>query len=209
MTDETARDRNANGETARTSVRHSAQPSSDKQNDDPLRELVEQCQRGSESAKHELYLSCQDMVFRLMIRMVGEQNAPDVFQQVFLKMFQKIDQFDGRSQFRTWLYRLAINEALQFLRRPQKGKGHAELVSDPEDKRPSGSRSHDASELLTKALELLDPELKSVFVMKEVDELSYDEIAESAGIPPGTVGSRLNRARRELRQILTELGWEI
>ena len=76
------------------------------------------------------------------------------------------------------------------------------------DQSPGGDERIERKELMEQALARLDPELRSIFLLREVEELSYQEIAETLDIPEGTVGSRLNRARRELRGHVVELGWE-
>lgn len=179
---------------------------------DPLAQIVKRCQRESgfqgksDSAQHELYQACSTDVYNLMVRMVGIQDAVDLSQQVFLQVFRKIEQFDGRSKFKTWLYRLAVNEALQFLRK--KKRIQQELKHEPIDPKPSVVQTRDAQDMMESALDRLDPLLKTIFLLKEVEGMSYKEIADATNIPEGTVGSRLNRARRELKQILIELGWE-
>lgn len=173
---------------------------------DPLADVVRRCQLDSSKARHELYQACCQDVYNLMVRMVGAQDAVDLSQQVFLQTYRKIKQFDGRSQFKTWLYRLSVNEALQFLRKQKKKQ--RELKHEPIDSKPSIVQIKDAQDMMEEALKKLDPLLKTVFLLKEVEGLSYKEIAEATGIPEGTVGSRLNRARKELKQILAELGWE-
>ena len=140
-------------------------------------------------------------------RLVGSQNAADVTQQVFLQVFRKIDQFSGHSRFETWLYRLAVNEALQHLRKDQRWRKMHSLSHEPMSHHTTRER-HEQKELLELALLRTDPDLRAVFILREMEGLSYCEIAEAIDIPEGTVGSRLNRARRELQQHLTDLGWE-
>ena len=175
--------------------------------DDPLAETVKRCQSGQSSAQHDLYEACQHDIFGLMVRMVGRQDAADVSQQVFMQAFRKINQFQGQSKFTTWLYRLAVNESLQYLRKSKRQKQET-LVHDPVDGRPTNQRRDEAKDLLEKALQKLEPLMRSIFLLKESQGLSYREIAEATEIPEGTVGSRLNRARRQLRENLLELGWE-
>ncbi len=170
-------------------------------------EVVEACQKGDPVAQRRLYEVSHQNVYRLMVRMVGLQDAADVTQQVFLQTFRKIGQFSGQSQFGTWIYRVAVNEALQHLRRSQRSRERT-LEQEPTDRSPDSHQNVDDKELLEQALRLLDPELRSAFLLREVEGLSYSEIAETLEIPEGTVGSRLNRARRELKQHLIELGWE-
>lgn len=177
------------------------------QNDDPLAEIVRQCQSGGRSAQQELYEACHQDVYGLMVRMVGRQDAADLAQQVFMQAFRKIDQFQGHSKFQTWLYRLAVNESLQHMRKNKRKQ--QVLAHDPIDNRPSSStRDLEAKDVLDAALDRIEPLLRSIFLLKESRGLSYREIAEATDIPEGTVGSRLNRARRQLREHLIELGWE-
>lgn len=142
-------------------------------------------------------------VYQLMVRMVGLQDAADVTQQVF----RKIDQFAGHSKFETWLYRLAANEALQHLRKGHRWKFQT-LSREPMSHHGAEEERDEHQKLLDQALSRLEPELRLIFLLRDVEELSYREIAEAINIPEGTVGSRLNRARRELQQQLADLGWE-
>jgi RNA polymerase sigma-70 factor (ECF subfamily) len=169
--------------------------------------LVAACQNGDVAAHRQLYDSCHQVVFRLAVRMVGLQDAADVTQQVFLQAFRSLDQFHGRSRFETWLYRLAVNESLQHLRRNRRWRHH-ELDWEPMDETHRGDDA-EQKELLDQALARIDPVLRSILLLREVDGLSYHEIAEALEVPEGTVGSRLNRARRELRRHLSELGYEL
>ncbi len=165
-------------------------------------DVVEACRRGDRAAPQQLYEACRRGVFRLAARMVGLQDAADVTQQVFLQAFRTLDQFQGRSRFETWIYRLAVNESLQHLRRNRR-RPIQSLDWEPvaASREPADA---DQKELLERALAQLDPELRSIFLLREIEELSYHDIAETLQIPEGTVGSRLNRARRELRQLLAQ-----
>ena len=102
---------------------------------------------------------------------------------------------------------MAVNESLQHLRRRRRWKAEP-LACEPADK----SREHDdlaeQKDLLERALARLDPQLRSLFVLREVDGVAYRELAETLGIPEGTIGSRLNRARQELQRHLKDLGWQ-
>ena len=142
-----------------------------------------------------------------MVRMVGSQDAADATQQVFLQVFRKIDQFAGHSKFETWLYRLAVNEALQHLRKEERWKSKP-LIDEPMSRHEPEQERTANMEVLEQALSRVGPELRAIFLLREVDGLSYREIAEAIEVPEGTVGSRLNRARRELQQQLAHLGWE-
>ncbi len=174
--------------------------------DDALVTVVSACQNGDRSAFRQLYDSCQQRVFRLAVRIVGLEDASDVTQQVFLQAFRSLRQFNGRSRFETWLYRMAVNESLQHLRRNRRWQYHV-LDWEPMDESHPGEDAV-KKELLEQALARIDPELRSIFLLREVEGLSYHDIAEVLRIPEGTVGSRLNRARRELKQHLSDLGFE-
>lgn len=141
-----------------------------------------------------------------MVRIAGRQDADDLTQQVFLKMFSNLNQFDGQSKLETWLYRLATNEALQHLRR-KKRLATQPLVAEPSADDPNPLLESEQLQILELALSRIDPELRAMLSLKEEQNLSYREIADALGIPEGTVGSRLNRARKELRAELEKLGW--
>ena len=165
------------------------------------------CRSGDRDAQQRLYELCHHQAHHVVAPMVGSQNAADVTQQVFLQLFRKIDQFSGHSRFETWLYRLAVNEALQYLRKDQRWRKMHSLAHEPMSRHERSER-HEQKELLELALLRTDPDLRAVFILREMEGLSYCEIAEAIDVPKGTVGSRLNRARRELQQHLTDLGWE-
>lgn len=139
----------------------------------------------------------------------GESElAEDATQEVFLRVFEQINRFEGRSTFSTWLYRLAVNHALNFL----KQKRRRERISvgeraDPAECLPDLSCTpHDAvtqrehRRELQHLLSLLSIEHRTVVVLREIEELSYREIAAVLDIPAGTVMSRLSRAREALRK---------
>jgi RNA polymerase sigma-70 factor (ECF subfamily) len=169
-----------------------------------LGQLVSACLAGDRDAMQQIYEQCSSHVYALMVRIVGRQDADDLTQQVFLQMFRKLNQFSGGSKLETWLYRLATNEALQHLRR-NKRQAVQPLVAEPSASDPNRLMESEKIQMLEVALSRIDPELRAILSLKEEQNLSYREIADSIGIPEGTVGSRLNRARKELRDQLTKL----
>lgn len=173
---------------------------------DPMADLVDACRRGDRQGQRRLYEHCQRRIFALVVRMVGREEAEDVTQQVFLQAFRSIQQYCGRARFETWLYRLATNECLQFLRRARRTRFEP-LDDEPVDKSPKPPRRVQDRELLERALDRLDPELRSIFLLREKEDMSYRELSEVLGISEGTVASRLSRARSQLKQFLVELGW--
>lgn len=164
---------------------------------------------GDRDAQRLLYEHFGGRVFRTVQRIVGESDAADVMQDAFLHLFEKLPSFRHESQFSTWLHRLVVNEALQHLRR----RGRHVMKAHPLPRQEIASSDRlsfysELAEVLRFAMERIEPELRLIFQLKEVDELSYAQIGEIVGIPEGTVGSRLNRARRELRDQMFNLGWE-
>ncbi len=168
--------------------------------------LLARCLKKDRQAQRQLYEMTHQAVYRLMVRMVGLQEASDLTQQVYLKLFSKLHQFAGNSKFETWLYRLASNEALQYLRKNSRKKTTS-LIEDPVNQQQPIAERDEQRELLGVALDRIEPELRSIFLLREVEEMSYREIAKIIDVPEGTVGSRLNRARRDLQTHLLELGW--
>ena len=172
-----------------------------------LGHLVEACQRQDRLAQHALYERVVSRVHGLIVRMVGRNEVDDVIQNIFLQLFRTIGSFRGESRFETWLYRLVVNESLQYRRRNCRWPIPSLEVDCPA-RAAEPDTSWVDSELLTRALDSLAPDLRALFVLREVEGLSYRELAEVAAVPEGTVGSRLNRARQELRQSMLALGWE-
>ncbi len=169
-------------------------------------DAVSACQQGDRGAQRALYDEFHRRVFRLALRMVGPDDANDLTQQAFLRVFQKIHQFDNRSQFATWLYRVVTNECLQHLRSEHK-RSEFRLIHDPRSDSNASSTQLDNKEVLQTALGRLEPDLRSIFVLREIEELDYRTIAETLEIAEGTVASRLNRARKQLKHHLVDLGW--
>lgn len=176
-------------------------------NAEPIDDLVAASCRGSREAQQRLYECSHKRVYQLLVRMVGVDDADDLLQQVFLQVFRSLSQFSGQSRFETWLYRVSINESLQHLRKQQR-RGCVSLESDFLDGQPDHERNLDHKELMEHALSRLEPELRSLFLLREMEQQSYAEIAAAVQIPEGTVASRLSRARHLLKEYLIESGWE-
>ena len=158
-----------------------------------------------------------EMIYRLAIKMVNNpQDAEDILQETFIKAYRHLEKFDGRSSLSTWLYRIATNEALMFLRRQKPdmvsvdetldtGEGEVEPLkivdwsSLPEDELMSA----EAQVYLDKAVEKLSPSLRVVFVLRDIQSLSTRETADVLNISETAVKTRLSRARLQLREKLT------
>jgi len=159
----------------------------------------------------------QGRVFGLALRVLrDEEQARDVVQDAFLKAYGSLDRFEGRSGFYTWLYRIAMNLCLDRKRRERGERAVrdedalAETPADPEAVgAPSPGVALERAELrvqLARAIATLPGEARRTLELREVDGLSYHEIAEVLGVPKGTVMSRLHHARRRVREALAAAG---
>jgi RNA polymerase sigma-70 factor (ECF subfamily) len=153
----------------------------------------------------------QDRLYNVVYRFLDSaEDAQDVVQESFLSAYQALDGFKGGSRFFTWLYRIAINHAID-LKRKRKVILHMDVYRDealqPPDEstlaRPDENlaRQEDC-QLLQQGLNRLSPEHRIVLVLKDLEGMKYEDMAEVLGVPIGTIRSRLHRARLELRQNL-------
>jgi RNA polymerase sigma-70 factor (ECF subfamily) len=179
--------------------------------------LIQRCALGEEDAFAELVDEHQRMVYQLALHLVGDHNdALDVSQEVFLRVFRTIGGFRGQSSLRTWIFRIVVNQARnrqRWWRRRHRAqqvsiddhiRSHGELSSG-EGVNPDRILGQKQLALrLTAALDALPFEQRSAIVLREADGLSYEEIAYSMGIAVGTVKSRLARARETLRAQLRD-----
>ena len=145
-----------------------------------------------------MYAQNADRVYRLLLRMTG--NADDAFelsQDTFVRVFGMLDKFDGRSRLGTWVYQIALNEGRQFLRRKRLGELKLAEIDAPTE--APASQSTDSRLDVAEALGRLPEEERVLLVLRYFEDLSYSEIAELTGRPVGTVGSGLHRARKLLQ----------
>lgn len=173
----------------------------------PVGRLLAKCRSGDREAQQQLYKRHHHSTYRLLTRMVGQIDADDVMQDVFLQVFRTLNQFSGQSQFETWIYRVTINQALQHLRKRRRSQCKP-LEGDVMDRQTGHEHELEEKELLEHALGRLEPDLRAFFLLREVEKFSYAKISQVMQVPEGTVASRLNRARQLLKQHLVELGWE-
>jgi len=181
--------------------------------------LVAQSREGDSEAYGQLVRRYQNKIFRLAQHITqNREDAEDVLQETFLKAYEHIDQFQGNSRFYTWIVRIAVNQALMKLRRRRNDKsvsmdetidtGEDTIVREiaaweenPEERLSRG----ELGDILDKAIEELDAPYRSVFVLRDIEELSTEETAEALGLSVPAVKSRLLRARLQLREKLTRL----
>jgi RNA polymerase sigma-70 factor (ECF subfamily) len=184
------------------------------------RQLVERVQRGDKRAFELLVAKYQRKIFRLLSRLIRDPGEiEDVAQEAFIKAYRALPNFRGDSAFYTWLYRIAINTAKNYLvaqgrRAPTSTETEvedAERMDDAEQLRDVNTPdsmllSKQVGEAVNRAIDRLPEDLRTAIVLREIEGLSYEEIAESMNCPIGTVRSRIFRAREaianELRPLL-------
>ncbi len=185
--------------------------------------LIEACRRGESSAYGELVRRYQDRVFNLCMRMTGSrEDAEDHTQEAFVKAFQSLDRFAERAKFYTWVFRIAVNIVISARRKSGRHSTYsldaARAANDDGESTSlsAGLRSTDTApddvahnrerdRLVLAALDGLDEEQRSIIVLRDMESLSYDEIADILDVPTGTVKSRLHRARLVLRDRLAPI----
>ncbi|MCC7290735.1 MAG: RNA polymerase sigma factor [Phycisphaerales bacterium] len=164
--------------------------------------LIEACRRGDREAQRTLYDRYSDRIYRLALRMTGnDQDAFDVAADAFVRAFQRLGDFDGRSALGTWLYRIATNEALQLFRRRTTEDRHQRILAEAREQNRSSPPS-DLRALVQDELRLVSDEHRIILLLRYEQGLDYAEIAEVLECAPGTVASRLNRARAEIKAVM-------
>lgn len=180
-------------------------------------DLVRAAQAGDDSAFEELVRTYEKKVYHLALRMCGNpDDAYEIAQEAFLSVWKGLKFFRGESSFSTWLYRLASNAAIDFLRREKRQSGPGDVSLDdeetyiePADPRPTPQQQAERSEVrqvLAEGLNKLSPEHRQVLLLRELQGLSYEEIADTLDLDLGTVKSRIARAREKLRKYLLRSG---
>ena len=178
-----------------------------------VEELVRAAAKGRTDAFEELVRLHEKKVYALMLRMCGNpEDARDAAQEAFLSAWRGLPSFRGEAGFSTWLYRLASNAAIDQLRRNRRQREEASLDAgemDTPDQSPGPQEAAEGSELqraVADGLASLSEDHRRILLLREYQELSYDEIAQTLDMDLGTVKSRISRARRALRKILLESG---
>ena len=178
--------------------------------DEVLAVWIRNAADGSREYQKRIYELLASRIYRVIRKIVGPSNADDVMQDFVIQLFEKLGQFRFESSLETWAHRMAVNQSLQYLRKTNREEQRVrkvamatEMVNDSKSER----RTED-TEMLQLAMEQISGEQRALLHMKEVEGLGYEAIASVLGVPEGTVGSRLNKARKELRTSLIRLGWE-
>lgn len=199
------------------SKHHEAERAHEREQD---RLLVERLQSGDRSAFRELYDRYQRRAFSIAFGMVkNESDARDIVQDAFIKAYRNIASFQGTAAFYTWFYRIVFNVAIDHTRkkRPDRGNGYQDELKQDEDGRAAEGAvlpnilegnprrtllRKELSQALDEALNTLPEHHRAVILLREVDGLSYEEMAEILDIPKGTIMSRLFHARKKMQEAL-------
>jgi len=184
-------------------------------------ELVRSFQAGNKAAFDKLVLNHKDRIFNLCFRFLGDyQEADDSAQEVFVKAYRSLKRFRFESAFGTWLYRIAVNtcknkvksldyryaKKMVYLDNPGAVQdAHGLEISDETQSPLAELEKRERMELIQRAIESLPPEQKMVVILRHIQGLPYDDIANITGYGIGTVKSRLSRARLELRRKLMKV----
>lgn len=174
-------------------------------------ELVERHRYGDDRAFDEVYGRFEEMVYNLAYRLAGNrEEAADLTQEIFLRVFRHLGSFGGRSTLKTWIYRIAVNHCRDRLSRwhpptqpigEEPGDGAA-VYADPARGPEALAVAADEKRRVEQALTRLPQVFREVVVLRDIEGLSYEEIAEVLGVRIGTVRSRIARGREQLRALL-------
>lgn len=180
--------------------------------------LLAQAKAGNMESVERLVLKYQDRVYNTVLKLCGNRDdASELTQDSFVKVIQNLKNFKGQSSFYTWLFRIAVNSTLNFCKKnsrlnfqPLQSELDQELkkqltdylVDRKAEQPPQIAATKELHELVLKALEKLDPQQRAVIVLRDIEQMNYNDIAETLEIEIGTVKSRIARGRRNLREIL-------
>ncbi len=176
--------------------------------------LIERCLAGDQSAWETIVRQHWRKVFNVAYKFVGKHDeAEDLAQDIFLKIFKSLNTFDRRANFQTWLISISRNLCIDYYRSSKKERRTIDRDINADDLSPAAAgpgplaalELQDLAVLLRMALQGLPSSLRTAVLLRDLQELSYQEIAERLQLPEGTVKSRINRGRRELARQVTRL----
>ena len=174
-------------------------------------ELIARVLAGDEVAERTLYDAHVERVYRLAYRLAGDADlAQDFTQETFVRAFNKLREFQGRSAFATWLHAITVSVSLNALRKVKKIRQRETVLDDATSTFPTTSRQAepDLKQKLSVAIASLPEHYRVVFVMYDVEGYPHEEIGAVLGIPVGTSKARLSRARQQLREQLADFAGE-
>jgi RNA polymerase sigma-70 factor (ECF subfamily) len=185
---------------------------------DAIDALIQRCLAGDQDAWAQIVRQHWRKVFNIAYKFTGKHDeAEDLTQDVFLKIFKSLDTFDRRANFQTWLVSVSRNLCIDHYRSVRKERETIDRDVDPGDLTPAAPTTspiaaleqRDRVNLLKKAMDHLPPTLRSAVLLRDIQELSYQEIADRLHLPEGTVKSRINRGRTELARQIRRLRDEL
>lgn len=170
--------------------------------------LIQRARRGDRCASGLLLERYKDRLVNALYRFSGSyEDAVDVAQETMFLALRNLQRFKGKSAFYTWLYRIGLNEVMS-LRRKKSPAILGNLDDGPANVKYSNpvaeAERHEMHDIVEEAIVNLDNELRKVLVLREVEGMSYEEIAQALNIPIGTVKTRIHRARMEMRDALAD-----
>ena len=181
--------------------------------------IVQKVLRGDVNAFEKLVLEYEKSVYNIALRMTGNsEDASDMTQEAFIKAYNSLQSFRGDSKFSVWLYRIATNVCLDFLRSRSRKPTVSLSVEDNEGEEVQLNVADESQspellldrqmtrESVRRGLETLSPEYRQILLLREIQGLSYDEISQALGLEVGTVKSRIFRARKKLCAFLLQDG---
>lgn len=176
------------------------------------KDLVVRCQDGDKHAMEALILHYQQWVYNIAYGILGtREDASDMAQEVFLWLWEHIGQFRFRSRFSTWLYRIVTNRCINVKDQKKRRQTDAMEIDDSQPWAPIDTETPEKSvlrleqrEILQKALTELKDDYRQVLVLREMQDLSYEELAEVIGCSVGRVKSKLHEARKALRELVLQ-----
>jgi len=174
--------------------------------------LISRCQKGDQEALKEIFDQYREKVYRIAFGVVRHrEDARDIVQEVFIKVFRSIKDFKGKSRFYTYLYRMALNTAIDHSRKRKKiftssidEEGGFTPVDDSENRPDRKAVRKELQERLKKALDKLPSDQRAALIYREMEGLSYREMAETMGCSIGTVMSRLHYGRKKVQESLRD-----
>jgi len=177
--------------------------------------LISLAKAGDQSAFGELMTRYEKQVYHQALRLLSNpEDAADITQEVFIKVWRSLPSFQGDSSFSTWLYRLTDNAAIDLIRKEKKRRGDASLddeeyqwdslLADPNSAPERELEKQELRRSVTEGLAKLSEEHRRVLVLREINGLSYEEIGQILGLTAGTVKSRIARARLALAKLLKD-----
>jgi RNA polymerase sigma-70 factor (ECF subfamily) len=184
---------------------------------DALEALIKRCLAGDQTAWEAIVRQYWRKVFNVAYKFVGRHDeAEDLAQDIFLKIFRSLDTFDSRANFQTWLISVSRNLCIDHYRSVRRERETIDRAVDTSELAPAAPdpgpvaalEQRDRVTLLRQAMAALPPSLRTAVLMRDIQELTYQEIAERLKLPEGTVKSRINRGRTELARQIRKLRGE-